>query len=328
MDTTASFLTFSFERAVCAAFRAEASGGVCAPRQRLTQLRTRKRVFMTHKSLTVGLLYLIALTSIAAAQNTSAVPARAGAASDAQVSQVEPEGSGSHAPAPPPKPSCGRLWPPEDKDAIARIGSMFVRPANVPQLLENLKLAYDKKLLLLGEFYDEGNLIKFFGSEKITSSGQLLPAMRGVANQVIELAPGDGELRGLTVGVTRGCLPAAERRSAAGVVRAHLEYLGSVTVKISGTPEFTVNAVRSVLGKESRFVVEEDGPHRLSPTGKGWLIYEDPAGYRSGMAVMSGREMSFLMNLSLAGRGPEYVNEPLFGGDDKIETVGIFESER
>jgi hypothetical protein len=261
-------------------------------------------------ALPVGLLFLISLTLMEDAQSIVPAPSKAVAVDVA------------------PGPTCGSLGPPQDKTAIARIGSLFERPASVAMLLQNLKIAYDRKLLLAPEFYDEGNLLKFFDRQKVVSTGRLLPEMRGARNRVIELAGDDAALGKTTVSITISCMVLPGYESATGRVPARLGKFGRAALTIAGVSNFTVSAVRAVLGKEPRFLPEHFGPHDLSPTGTGLLIYETPANYWDGMATKAGAGIAFRMTLSLAGRGPEYANEPLFTGDDAVMSIEIFESER
>ncbi len=244
------------------------------------------------------------------------------------MTATQGESKGSQAAAPARGPSCGPLGPPQDKTAIARIGSLFERPTSISMLLQNLKIAYDRKLLLATEFYDEGNLLKFFGSERVASTSSPQPEIPGMAIRVIELAGGDKVLGQMAVSLKLSCLPEPEYKSQTGVLPAHIRRLGGVALIVAAVPNFTVNAVRAAMGKESRFLAEDFGPHKPGATGDGLLIYETPADYRDGRTTKAGAEISFRIRLSMAGRGPEHVNEPLFTGNDAVVSVEIFESER
>ncbi len=89
-----------------------------------------------------------------------------------------------------------------------------------------------------------------------------------------------------------------------------------------------MRAVRAAFGKESEFLLEGSGPADSGPTGLGLLIYETPANYRDGEATKAGSQITFKITLNLAGRGPDYINEPLFSDNDRVDSVEMFQSER
>jgi hypothetical protein len=283
---------------------------------------------MSNKSIFIGLFFLISLTEIAGVQIVFGATQKTGVVDDTPSRKVQPKSAGLNASSPTSVPSCAPLEPPQDKTAIARIASLFGRPTSLAGLLQNFKIAYDRKLLLVPEFYDEGNLLKFFGSARVVSTGHRQPEMPGNADRVIELAGGDKALGRWTVSLMFSCLPQPEYDSPTGVVPAHTRRLGGATVTVAAAPDLTVNRVRAVLGRESRFLPEQFGPHDLRPTGEGLLIYENPADYRNGRTTKAGAEITFRITLSLAGRGPEHATEPLFTGNDVVEGVEIFQSER
>ncbi len=243
------------------------------------------------------------------------------------MTATQGESKGSQAAAPARDPSCGPLEPSQDNTATARIGSLFEHSTSISMLLQNLKIAYDRKLLLATEFYDEDNLLKFFGSARVTSvgHGQALP--RGVTDVVIELAGGNRVLNQMHVSLGLVCSLEPEYRSAGGLIPAHTSRAGRANLAVAALPGLTVRAVRGVFGKESKFLPESVGAHDLSLTGMGLLIYETPANYWDGRGTKAGSEITFKITLSLAGRGPDHVNEPLFTDSDRVDSVEMFQSE-
>ena len=113
-----------------------------------------------------------------------------------------------------------------------------------------------------------------------------------------------------------------------GSVPAHTKRAGRATLAVAALPGLTVRAVRAAFGKGSRFLPEGTGPADSGPTGLGLLIYETPANYRDGEATKAGSQITFKITLSLAGRGPDHVNEPLFSDNDRVDSVEMFQSER
>jgi hypothetical protein len=63
-----------------------------------------------------------------------------------------------------PEPSCGSLGPSEENDSTARVGSLFERPTDLAQLLQNVKVAYEKNLFIQPALYSDANLETFFAA--------------------------------------------------------------------------------------------------------------------------------------------------------------------
>lgn len=65
--------------------------------------------------------------------------------------------------------SCAEMAHPNGY-STADLDAMFERPKSIQQLLQNLKLASERDLLLQPQFYDELTAQKFFAGAKVTRS--------------------------------------------------------------------------------------------------------------------------------------------------------------
>lgn len=64
--------------------------------------------------------------------------------------------------------------------SASQVTQLLQRPATAPTLLENLKVVWDKRLLLQPQFYDDSNLLRCFGGSSVRwvkRDGQNAPAI-------------------------------------------------------------------------------------------------------------------------------------------------------
>jgi hypothetical protein len=174
--------------------------------------------------------------------------------------------------------TCGSLGPSTDSDAIARVGALFSRPENVTQLLQNLKLAYDKDLLLEPGFYDAANLAKFFAGTTVTWNEPrgILPTEPSVQDIVVT---SDGKvLPHITIELRRTCWLEVRFEAPNRYLPDHVKEAGAVALQVGDAPGFTLGVVKGVFGPPStqgmNYGYVDDGPG-VVPTNKGSLIYRD-----------------------------------------------------
>jgi len=77
--------------------------------------------------------------------------------------------------------ACTRSSVGSPKPSVSQLEAMFNRPANAPDLLHNLKLAFDRDWLLQPSFYDDAILLKFFDGQRVVGFTQtFLHCMKAV----------------------------------------------------------------------------------------------------------------------------------------------------
>lgn len=177
----------------------------------------------------------------------------------------------------PPNGSC-EIHRSRDTYSAAEIGSMFNRPADASQILRNIRSAMEKDLMLQSGFYEKGNLLKFFNATQTKWSTPSDFRSSLLSWQQLTLTIDDRVFPGMTVGLLRSCVidPGEQQptHSASGRI------VPTVSMKISfgKSAEFTVLALRTIFGTETReemeYGVGTDGG-RYVPTDKGFIDYED-----------------------------------------------------
>jgi len=156
--------------------------------------------------------------------------------------------------------SCAKLVSPEKADSAPE--PIIERPVSVQQLLQNLKLAWDKELLLLPSFYDEANLLRFFNGSKVTweKPGPIFPrSIVGVVNSDV--------FPGLTVSFDSKCFGPGPT------------VVSFIKIQPGASQRMTLSDIRSSFGKEAENLIDtgnfvtDDGP-TYTPTNKGFVAYE------------------------------------------------------
>jgi len=231
----------------------------------------------------------------------------------------------------PPEPSCGTLGPSTDPDAIARIGAMFSRPQNASELLENLKLAYDKELFIQSGFYDDANLMKFFAGTAVNwGEPRPLRALPNIVRDVVITADAHAFPQ-MTVTVSHACLPKYKHVSAHRSVVYGLAYNARLELRVATVPGFTVARTRAVFGTKnsgglvSDLINDEFGrpDHVAPPTHKATLDYEDEDVAQRPDSATWRNAFTFVVGLQPGAAGPE---ASILNNSDRIEHIEVWQA--
>jgi hypothetical protein len=152
--------------------------------------------------------------------------------------------------------SCAQLLHPEGSCGVSEIQAMFESPQNITQLLQNLKVAADRGLLLQPSFYDEATLGKFFNASKVTLTKPR--AYLGKGTGAIEAHVSSDAFPKLNLKPASNC-STRKYRAPDGSISEGVSANGFLSVAVSSDPLITLEDVRSVFGREN----EEF-------TGRGW----------------------------------------------------------
>jgi hypothetical protein len=154
---------------------------------------------------------------------------------------------------------------------------MFERPKNPEKLLQNLKIAMDKNLVLQPAFADKAVLLKFFNGRQVKRKAQ--SGYSTSDSFELSVVVDDVRFPQMTVTVRQGTATSAGYEGAAGHTPTHVRRIGELNVNVGAVPGFTVCMVRDVFGRDSRSEVEygsaTDGVTYV-PDKKGTAVYEYP----------------------------------------------------
>ena len=200
-----------------------------------------------------------------------------------------------------PEPTCRLLGPSTDPDDIARIGAMFSRPKNVAQLLQNLKLAYEKELLLQPGFYDDTNLTKFFASTTVVWGEPRPISTKDTVMRNIVINADSSVFPRVTIEMRRSCWLALRFEPPNHYRPDHVKEAAIVALKASNAPGFTLEVVRSVFGPPSRQYMDygggDDNAPPLPPKSKGSLIYMGRGNETRAGSATESPEVTFVVKL-------------------------------
>jgi hypothetical protein len=205
--------------------------------------------------------------------------------------------------------------------SVREIKGMFHRPKNVEQLLRNMKLAYDRNLLVQPTFFYEAVLKEFFNGAAISWSN---------SGQVVELD--DHIFPGMTIRVHHTDIPMAGHNAAGPPhdhVPAHSESHNYLEVETGSTVVITVRQVKNAFGAEFQEKMdtgfETDG-HSHIPTTKGVLEYSNLLRGPS-PEEFNNRGALFVVMKDLAAPRCVPANQPRshcgFEDDDIIESMSL-----
>jgi hypothetical protein len=207
------------------------------------------------------------------------------------------------------------------------IGAMFKRPKDIEGLLWNLKLAWDKKLLVQPRFYDDQTLMRLFNATAIVWE---MPPADVSPDFTIKKATVTLD-RTLFAGVplavqwTHELAKAQPHPEKPGVLLAgYIQDTGGISMNVESLPGFTWGAVVRVFGSGAKNIGTEpisEGPPG-KPAGKALMRYLYPGDDPSKLDETQLSKAMFL----LKGR-PLTVFDSL-KSDDVVTFVAIGESQR
>jgi hypothetical protein len=172
--------------------------------------------------------------------------------------------------------SCAQLIHPDGGYSVADLQGMFEQPKDVQQLLQNLKLAWQRDLLPQSSFYDPAILRKFFHGATVTWKTPEIPLGQDVGFVVGQLD--NSVAQGMTVRVESRCWR-TDYLSPEGRPQSKAYLVGFLRIEGRPVSTLTLGVVRGVFGPETQNVIDpgvsNDG-HVYTPTDKGSVVYRDP----------------------------------------------------
>jgi hypothetical protein len=245
--------------------------------------------------------------------------------------QARGEASQTATRAVPTSTSSGEPLSPTHLYPATEIAALYQRPSTGLELLRNLRLAKDLNLLLQPAFFEDSNLLRFFGGTSVTwhrpvasGSGKYQDATVVFRNtpfsgMVVDLRRGE-----LLVGLQKQPQKRWDHP-------AHTQKSGLVTMKFDPIPGLTVEAVRHEFGLAPIEVGVESIPSTQRP-GASTGSVSNPSGMPLlGDAEATDSYLRYVSRLDLATRLASHVEkwEAIFGigASQMIVAAKMFESE-
>ena len=171
--------------------------------------------------------------------------------------------------------SCIQLLSPDGLRSVSELQGLFKEPHDAPQLLKNLKLAWEQDLLLQLSFYEQAMLQKFFAGSTITWKHPWTPLLPDVGYVVGEL---DSQvMQGMSVRIESRCWRTANK-SPSGKDSSTLTVIGTITITGGPLYEMNLKLIRDVLGSESQSEIDIGDLEHGAGYGsdiKGSVLYTD-----------------------------------------------------
>jgi hypothetical protein len=212
----------------------------------------------------------------------------------------------------------------------SQILSMFDRPADVPGLLANLKLAADERLLWEPAFYEDATLLKFF--DGVAVERKRIERKNSAVEDIAIVSIADPRFPGMTVQVVRGRDPFVDTSKVPRVYRIYFKRYVDVSVHVIAVPEFTVCAVRDIFGPETFSRLDDgfatDGATYV-PQVKGSLGYKYPGG-SVGPTGLRIEQVTFDIRLEPANAEygwPSFRQQNSIHNRDQIQSITLFDPE-
>ena len=166
--------------------------------------------------------------------------------------------------------ACAELLHLEDRYTVSEIQAMFESPQNIPQLLQNLKIAAERGLLLQPSFYDEARLSKFFHGSKVRIAKP--PAYQSKGNSAIEADITSDTFPKAVIEVSSNCMK--YDTNVGGTATRNVDANGFVTITMVPGQFITLRDIRSVFGPTEPFEELRGRGAPYPSTGKGSVTYE------------------------------------------------------
>lgn len=206
----------------------------------------------------------------------------------------------------------------------AQILSMFDRPADVPGLLVNLKLAADERLLWEPAFYEDATLLKFF--DGVAVERKRIERKNSAVEDIAIVSIADPRFPRMTVQVVRG------REPLVGTSKGPRKRFVQVSMDVIAVPEFAVCTVRDIFGPERLSWLDTgtatDGAHYV-PQIKGRLSYNYPGGSGDPTGLRN-EQVTFVIRLEPENSEygwPSFRQQNAIHNRDQIQSIGIDDSE-
>ena len=174
--------------------------------------------------------------------------------------------------------SCARQFHLDGVYAASEIQAMFESPQSVPQFLQNLKIAADRRLLQQPSFYDEATLRKFFNSSKVTVAK--LNFYLDKHSSGIDAHISSDTVPTVDIYVRSICTTVKRTEVTNGSAMEGGSAYSSLKIVMGPGPLMTLRDIRSVFGRGRQPYEDQgiapDGPY--IPTYKGSVTYPTTRG--------------------------------------------------
>jgi hypothetical protein len=209
------------------------------------------------------------------------------------------------------------------------IAGMVDRPESVRQLLQNLKLAIDRDLLVQPAFMDEAVLLKFFNAA--TATWEKPNVGDAQSTQVAILHFSSSEFSAMSASVRFSHAHTPNYEAAEGHVPEHVYHSGDISINVESVPTFTVAAVVDVFGlpiDAAPDTGEATDGHSVVPTSKGWMGYDYSKNVLPTAALLKS-VATFTVKRDATIRWPLSWRQGHFlCKGDELKTINVFEMER
>ncbi len=216
--------------------------------------------------------------------------------------------------------SCTGLIYPVRTYSVSDLEVMFEKPVTARQVLQNLKLAWDRDLLLQPSFFDPEILDRFFAGAAVTWVEPSHPLSQDVGFVVGQLD--SSAVPGMIVKAESRCWrtnsKSGDRARSQAIISGHLRLFGRPF------PEMNLRVIRDVFGPEAENTIDQGiSNHGLAytPIYKGVVVYSD---HERSSAESVAVETTFFFRL-----GPTLSDAQSIGkiaDDDVVEAVEMHET--
>ena len=161
-------------------------------------------------------------------------------------------------------------------DAASHVQELLPRPANIRQLLQNLKTIEEQDLVCNAGLLDGSTLERAFAG--VTETRKPKPGYMNAKDAYVGVSIHSEEFPGITVDVEGSCSSHTVKDDS-GTTKQETSGIGTIVIRVNPDQQITVSDVRSVFGMEThQFIdrgVDPDG-NEYTPQEKGGVVYERP----------------------------------------------------
>lgn len=206
--------------------------------------------------------------------------------------------------------------PPTEIDITAAIKL----PTTPEQLLRNLKLVWDRGILVQPSFYTDANLLKFFNGTEVKWNQESRPGNSPDVHNAIVTVDAQPFPK-MPVEIIHGVLRKAQKGKTAALS-------GLIIVHVDSVRGLSVGLVREIFGEESEdtldFGVMTDA-HAHDPTTAGFLLYDNRGKGEMANSPFQTYRATFVVKKTRPGMP---IQGSSFYDNQQIETIAILQQER
>jgi hypothetical protein len=217
--------------------------------------------------------------------------------------------------------------------SAAGISALIQRPASAPDLIENLRVAWEGRLLVQPAFFEDANLLKFFNGTSVTWKDlHVRTKSNFVASATVKLD--DRVFPGSTVTVFRTHEVVPPVHAANDRNRGYVHDSGAIQMQVDSLQGFTWQAVKRAFGPDAKDVGVMANLHamRTGPLpGKAYMRYLHVGEEALKLSAAERPTADFLLiqgpdSQAAAAPWSSAAHTPL--DSDKVKSLRIFESVR